>query len=156
MNIHEIAKWKAFGDRLGQCHVMKCTVTFWCPTYGAERTTKVCENCCGKYGECDLCDTVQEAEEATERQCQMDNALRCTVCGKHIEDGQTYYEHEGIDEHNCSVDCLNVAMDSNYGIGRWRNDGHSDGREVFYSALINGEWTPLSITLTLMQEELAL
>ena len=151
MGIQRTATWGDFGKRLGRCRAMKCAVTFWCPTYQAQRTTKVCENCCIRYGECDLCDTVQDAEEVAERLCQERNALRCTTCGKPIEDGETYYEYEDVDEHNCSEDCLNVTLDSLYGVGRWRRHDLGDGT-VRYTALVKNEWRPLPISLALKQD----
>jgi len=143
----------ALWERLAQCHAVGCAIQFWCPTYEARRTTKVCENCCWKYGECELCDTVQEVEEAAEQLCQRNNALRCTVCGTLIGDGQTYYEHEDSDERNCSEDCLNVALDSLYGVKRWQRHDIGNGTgDVRYTALIRNEWRPLPINLTATQE----
>ena len=94
---------------------------------------------------------VLETENAMVSQCEAHNVERCATCGKAIEDGQEYYDIEGV-ERNCSEDCLNVALDSLHGVGRWQRHDIGDGTDVRYTALIGNEWRPLPINLALMQE----
>jgi len=94
-----------------------------------------------------------ETENDMTTQCEAHGIERCATCGKAIEDGQEHYDIEGV-ERNCSEDCLNVALDSLYGVGRWQR--HDIGTDVRYTALIKNEWRPLPVSLTATQGTLTL
>ena len=140
----------AFWARLEKCRAIGCAVEFWCPSYEARRTTKACENRCPRYGECALCEEVLETEGAVAELCETHGIEHCTVCGRRIFEGDESYGIDGTDECNCSEDCLNVVLDSLYGVRRWQKHDIGNG-ETRYAALIKDAWRPLPVEFSVMQ-----